>query len=258
MFDNNSPSIRYGTSDTVRLHPRSTVLLMPAVVEGRRNSSHRIQTRKTSIKDMYVKVFKRAIDIFGAILGLLLLSPFLLLVALALCFTTRGNPFFIQTRLGYRCKPFRIIKFKTMTDKKDVHGNLLPDELRVTKLGEFCRKLSLDEFPQLLNVLKGDMSLVGPRPWVPEQMEIFSAHECKCRGRLKPGMTGLAQVCGRNDIPFRERLPYDVWYVRNVSPLVDLKILWLTLGKVLKCDGIQQRADALRKSKKKRRRPHKK
>jgi len=174
---------------------------------------------KRNIK-MYKEIVKPLIDFFAAVSGLLLLSPILLLVTVLLAFANDGRPFFFQTRPGKNAKLFRIIKFKTMNDKKDANGNLLPDAERLTKIGQFVRKTSLDEIPQLLNVLKGDMSLIGPRPLLPEYLPIYN-EEQKRRHIVRPGITGLAQVKGRNTMKFSERLINDVYYIENLSLFLD-------------------------------------
>src|SRR5690606_26460793 len=164
--------------------------------------------------------------------GLLLLSPILVVVMIGLYFANQGKPFFFQARPGKGEHIFKIIKFKTMNDKKDANGNLLPDAERLTKIGAFVRKTSLDEIPQLINVLKGDMSIIGPRPMLPEYLPLYSAKHKK-RHDVRPGITGLAQVKGRNTMKFSERFNNDVYYVENLSLTLDIKILLLTLKSVL-------------------------
>jgi lipopolysaccharide/colanic/teichoic acid biosynthesis glycosyltransferase len=149
----------------------------------------------------------------------------------------KGTPFFFQTRPGKNEKLFKIIKFKTMTDARDAKGELLPDKERITWIGNIIRKTSLDEIPQLLNVIKGDMALVGPRPLLPEYLPLYD-EEQKKRHLVKPGITGWAQVNGRNAISWKEKFKYDVWYVENQSFLLDVKILFLTVKKVFKSEGI--------------------
>jgi len=168
----------------------------------------------------------------GASIGLLLLSPIFLMVTLGLSVANNGKPFFFQLRPGKDGKIFRIAKFKTMNDKKDSKGNLLPDAKRLTKIGSFVRKTSLDELPQLFNVLKGEMSLIGPRPLLPEYLPLYSKTQNR-RHEVKPGITGWAQVNGRNAISWEDKFKYDVWYVDHLSFLVDLKIILLTIKKVL-------------------------
>ncbi|PIF60663.1 lipopolysaccharide/colanic/teichoic acid biosynthesis glycosyltransferase [Flavobacterium sp. 11] len=177
------------------------------------------------------------IDFSCAIIGLLLLSPLFLIVTIGLYFANQGKPFFFQFRPGKNGKIFEIIKFRTMNDKKDIVGNLLSDDQRLTKIGKFVRKTSLDEIPQLLNVLKGDMSLIGPRPLLPEYLALYD-EEQKKRHEVKPGITGWAQVHGRNAISWRQKFEYDVWYVENLNFFLDIKILFLTVKKVLKSEGI--------------------
>jgi undecaprenyl phosphate N,N'-diacetylbacillosamine 1-phosphate transferase len=155
----------------------------------------------------------------------------------------KGNVFFVQTRPGYREKLFNVVKFKTMTDEKDQNGKLLPDEKRLTPVGKIIRKTSLDELPQLLNVLKGDMSFVGPRPLLVEYLPLYSAGQRR-RHLVKPGITGWAQVNGRNAISWRQKFEYDQWYVDHVSFLLDLKILFMTAGKVLTAKGISSETSA--------------
>ncbi|WP_099713410.1 sugar transferase [Flavobacterium sp. 11] len=186
---------------------------------------------------MYKSFFKIMIDFSCAIIGLLLLSPLFLIVTIGLYFANQGKPFFFQFRPGKNGKIFEIIKFRTMNDKKDIVGNLLSDDQRLTKIGKFVRKTSLDEIPQLLNVLKGDMSLIGPRPLLPEYLALYD-EEQKKRHEVKPGITGWAQVHGRNAISWRQKFEYDVWYVENLNFFLDIKILFLTVKKVLKSEGI--------------------
>jgi lipopolysaccharide/colanic/teichoic acid biosynthesis glycosyltransferase len=186
---------------------------------------------------MYNNHLKRIFDFTAAFLGLLLLSPVFIIVTVGLYFANQGKPFFFQLRPGLHEKVFKIIKFKTMNDKKDVNGNLLPDAERLTKIGSFVRKTSLDEIPQLINVLKGDMSLIGPRPLLPEYLPLYSEIQ-KRRHNIRPGITGWAQVNGRNAISWQQKFDYDVWYVENISFLLDLKILFLTIKKVFAREGI--------------------
>ena len=186
---------------------------------------------------MYKSFCKRTIDFIISLIGLVLLSPILIIVTLLLTIANQGKPFFFQTRPGKYEKLFKIIKFKTMNDKKDVHGNLLLDADRLTKIGLFVRKTSLDELPQLINVLKGEMSLVGPRPLLPQYLPLYSDFQNR-RHQVKPGITGWAQVNGRNAISWKQKFDYDVWYVGQVSFLVDIKILLLTFKKVFIREGI--------------------
>ena len=192
---------------------------------------------------MYKNFIKPAIDFVLAFVGFLFLSPVFVLVTIGLFFANDGKPFFFQLRPGKNGKIFKIIKFKTMTDKKDENGNLLPDADRLTKIGSFVRKTSLDEIPQLLNVIKGDMSLVGPRPLLPKYLELYNDFQRR-RNEVKPGITGWAQVNGRNSISWEKKFEYDVWYVDNVSFLLDIKILILTVLKVVKSEGINEQGQA--------------
>ena len=188
---------------------------------------------------MYKNGVKRIIDFLASFFGLLLLSPILIVIAAVLYFQNDGKPFFFQERPGKDAKPFKIVKFKSMTDSRDVSGNLLPDNLRITKAGAFIRKTSLDELPQLFNVLIGDMSLVGPRPLLFKYMKLYSAEQYR-RHELRPGITGWAQVNGRNSISWGDKLRLDVFYIDNVSLILDIKILWQTLLKVVKKEGVNQ------------------
>jgi lipopolysaccharide/colanic/teichoic acid biosynthesis glycosyltransferase len=186
---------------------------------------------------MYKLFLKSIFDFLSALFGLLLLCPIFLIVSIGLFFANQGNPFFFQIRPGKNEKLFRIVKFKTMNDKKDSDGNLLPDAYRLTKIGQLVRKTSLDELPQLINVLKGDMSLIGPRPLLPEYLPLYNVTQ-KRRHEVKPGITGWAQVNGRNAISWEQKFEYDVWYVNHVSFLLDCKIVYLTINKVFKREGI--------------------
>ena len=192
---------------------------------------------------MYKNFIKPAIDFVLALVGFLFLSPVFVLVTIGLFFANDGKPFFFQLRPGKDGKIFKIIKFKTMTDKKDENGNLLPDADRLTKIGSFVRKTSLDEIPQLLNVIKGDMALVGPRPLLPQYLELYNDFQRR-RNEVKPGITGWAQVNGRNSISWEKKFEYDVWYVDNVSFLLDVKILIMTVLKVVKSEGINEQGQA--------------
>lgn len=192
---------------------------------------------------MYQSFIKPILDRLCAAIALLLLSPVFFLVTLALTIANQGKPFFFQKRPGKNERIFSIIKFKTMNDKKDSHGNLLPDKIRLTKVGKFVRKTSLDELPQLFNVLKGDMSLVGPRPLLPEYLPLYNDTQRR-RHEVKPGITGWAQVNGRNAISWQQKFELDVWYVEHQSFALDLKILFLTIKKVFKSEGISQQGQA--------------
>jgi len=186
---------------------------------------------------MYKLFFKRILDFLFALMGLVLLSPLLVIVTIALYFANEGKPFFFQQRPGKNAKLFKIIKFKTMNDKRDANRNLLPDAERLTKIGKLVRKTSLDEIPQLLNVLKGDMSLIGPRPLLPQYLSLYNETQ-KRRHDIRPGITGWAQVNGRNAIGWNQKFGYDVWYVEHLSFGLDCSIMVKTLFKVIKSDGI--------------------
>ena len=186
---------------------------------------------------MYIFFIKRLLDILMSIVALFLLLPIMLIVIILLIFANNGNPFFIQKRPGKNGKIFEIIKFKTMNDLKDQNGNLLSDELRLTKIGTFVRKTSLDEIPQLMNVLKGDMSIIGPRPLLTQYLHLYNDFQNR-RHEVKPGITGWAQVNGRNAISWDQKFAYDVWYVNNISFIVDVKIVFKTIIKVIKTEGI--------------------
>lgn len=186
---------------------------------------------------MYISFFKRILDFIFATIGLIVLSPLFVFVTVGLFIANNGKPFFTQIRPGKNEKLFKIIKFKTMNDKKDVHGNLLNDSERLTKIGSFVRKTSLDELPQLINVVLGDMSLIGPRPLLPEYLPLYSSFQMR-RHEIKPGITGWAQVNGRNAISWEQKFEYDVWYVDCVSFGLDIKIVLLTLQKIIKSSDI--------------------
>lgn len=192
---------------------------------------------------MYKNYFKRLIDVLAAFVGLLVLSPVFLIVMVSLYFANSGQPFFFQTRPGKDARLFRIIKFKTMNDRKDAAGNLLPDADRLTGIGSFVRKTSLDEIPQLINVLKGEMSLIGPRPLLPEYLPLYSPEQYR-RHELRPGITGWAQVNGRNAITWEDKFEKDVWYVDHLSFALDLRILFLTVKKVVVSEGINTEGQA--------------
>jgi lipopolysaccharide/colanic/teichoic acid biosynthesis glycosyltransferase len=181
---------------------------------------------------LYSAIIKRFFDFLAAFVGLLLVSPFLVILIIILSISNKGKPFFYQIRTGKQGKLFTIIKFKTMTDKTDSNGNLLPSLERVTKIGDICRKYSLDEIPQLINILKGDMSLIGPRPLLPQYLEHYNEEQNK-RHNVLPGITGWAQVNGRNTISWEEKFKYDVDYVKNQSFSLDLSIIFKTIDKVI-------------------------
>ena len=186
---------------------------------------------------MYTRIVKPFLDIFAAIIGLIIASPLLLICSIGLYFANQGKPFFFQLRPGKNGKTFHIVKFRTMNNKKDSAGNLLPDKERLTNLGRFIRRTSLDEIPQFLNVLMGDMSLVGPRPLLTNYLHLYNDLQ-KRRHEVKPGITGWAQINGRNAISWNEKFEYDVWYVNHISFILDVKILFKTILKVIKSDGI--------------------
>jgi lipopolysaccharide/colanic/teichoic acid biosynthesis glycosyltransferase len=187
---------------------------------------------------MYKNYFKRLFDFLAAFFGLLLLSPIFIIVMIGLYFANQGKPFFFQERPGLNERIFKIIKFKSMNDKKDKEGNLLSDAERLTKVGAFVRKTSLDEIPQLINVLKGDMSLIGPRPLLVRYLPYYSKRE-KLRHTVRPGITGLAQVNGRNFLMWDERLEMDVQYVENLSLFSDMQILVKTIQGVINRKDIE-------------------
>jgi len=186
---------------------------------------------------MYKVLVKPLFDFLFSLMGLILLSPLLLLFTILLFFANAGKPFFFQLRPGKNGKIFKIVKFKTMNDKKDNDGKLLPDAQRLTAVGRFVRKTSIDELPQLINVLKGDMSLIGPRPLLTTYLHLYNDFQNR-RHEIKPGITGWAQVNGRNAISWDKKFEYDVWYVDHLSLSLDLKILFKTILKVFKSDGI--------------------
>ncbi len=186
---------------------------------------------------MYRRIFKPFVDFFIALISLIILSPLFLLVAVLLTLANKGNPFFFQQRPGRNEKIFKIVKFRTMTNTRDKNGRLLPDAERLTKIGKLVRKTSLDEIPQLINVIKGEMSLIGPRPLLPEYLPLYNDWQKK-RHEVRPGITGWAQVNGRNSLDWNKKFEMDVWYVNNVNFPLDLKILFKTIEKVIKSEGI--------------------
>lgn len=186
---------------------------------------------------MYKFLFKRFFDLLLSLIGFILFLPIFVFVAALLVFANKGRPFFFQTRPGKNEQLFKVIKFKTMSDHKNSRGELLHDADRLTTVGAFIRKTSLDEIPQLLNVIIGDMSLIGPRPLLPEYLPFYSERHKK-RHAVRPGITGLAQVGGRNSMKFSERFDLDVQYVENLSFSLDLKILFLTVIKIFKTSDI--------------------
>ncbi len=186
---------------------------------------------------MYKNFIKPFFDFLVSLAAVILISPILIIVIVLLTIANGGKPFFFQRRPGKSGRIFRIVKFKTMTDATDSNGDLLPDSDRLTRVGKFVRKTSIDEIPQLFNVILGQMSLIGPRPLLPQYLKIYSSEQMK-RHLVKPGITGWAQVNGRNAISWTQKFEYDIWYVRNQSFLVDLKIMFMTIKKVLISEGI--------------------
>lgn len=196
---------------------------------------------------MYRNIFKPVFDFLLALVLILSFSPLIILLIVLLYFFNKKNVFFFQARPGKNEKVFNIIKFKTMTDEKDSSGQLLPDALRLTKMGRFVRKTSLDELPQLINVLKGDMSFIGPRPLLVHYLPLYSEEQRK-RHLIKPGITGWAQVNGRNALSWQQKFIFDVYYVENQSFALDFKILLLTVKKVIKSEGINSAGQATTES----------
>ncbi|MFT4599195.1 MAG: undecaprenyl phosphate N,N'-diacetylbacillosamine 1-phosphate transferase [Arenicella sp.] len=192
---------------------------------------------------MYKNYIKNTIDFILAILALVLLSPLFLVVCILLFIANKGSVFFTQVRPGMDEKAFKLIKFKTMNDNKDENGNLLSDAKRLTTVGKWVRKLSLDEMPQLLNVIMGDMSLIGPRPLLMEYLSLYNSTQM-LRHTIKPGITGWAQINGRNTIDWETKFEYDIWYVENCGAWLDIRILCLTVIKVLKIEGISSETSA--------------
>ena len=186
---------------------------------------------------MYLNYVKSFFDFIAAFIGLIILSPLIIAITILLFILNNGKPFYIQKRPGLHGKNFSIIKFKTMTDKKNSEGQLLPDFERTTAIGNLIRRASIDEIPQLVNVFLGHMSIVGPRPLLPEYLSLYS-EEQKRRHNVKPGITGWAQINGRNSILWTQKFEYDVWYVDKMSFSLDLKILLLTIKKVIIPEGI--------------------
>jgi undecaprenyl phosphate N,N'-diacetylbacillosamine 1-phosphate transferase len=187
---------------------------------------------------MYRNFFKRAFDFFISSIGFIIISPIFLLLWIWLSISNKGaGAFFFQERPGKDEKIFKVIKFKTMTDERDASGKLLPDAERLTKVGRFVRSTSLDEIPQLINVIKGDMSLIGPRPLLVQYLPLYNEYQ-KRRHEVRPGITGWAQVNGRNAISWDQKFEYDIWYVDNISFSLDIKVLFRTIQKVFKREGI--------------------
>ena len=193
---------------------------------------------------MYTEYIKRGLDVFLSGIALLCLSPIILILWIWLTIANKGaGAFFFQERPGKGGKIFKVVKFKTMTDERDTNGNLLPDADRLTRVGKFVRSTSLDELPQLLNILKGDMSFIGPRPLLPEYLQLYSPEQAR-RHNVRPGLSGWAQVNGRNSISWKQRFEYDVWYVDNISFKLDLKIFFLSIKKAFVREGINSATSA--------------
>jgi lipopolysaccharide/colanic/teichoic acid biosynthesis glycosyltransferase len=193
--------------------------------------------------DMYRLHLKLSFDFFVAFIGFLIILPIFILVFILLAINNNGQSFFIQERPGKNSRIFKVVKFKTMNDRKDKNGQLLPDADRLTSIGRFVRQTSLDEIPQLINVIKGDMSLVGPRPLLVEYIPLYNEFQMR-RHEVRPGITGWAQVNGRNAISWEKKFELDVYYVDNMSFWLDVKILFLTIKKVFKSEGISQEGNA--------------
>lgn len=193
---------------------------------------------------MYNHFLKRFFDFWISLIVLVCISPLLLLVTIWLSIVNKGaGAFFFQERPGKNGKIFKVIKYKTMTDERDAEGNLLPDEARLTKVGKFVRSTSIDELPQLINVLKGDMALIGPRPLLVQYLPLYNQEQAR-RHEVRPGISGWAQCHGRNAISWKQKFEYDVWYVDHVSFMTDVKVVWITIVKVLKRADINQEGNA--------------
>lgn len=193
---------------------------------------------------MYKLFFKRFLDFWISLIALIIISPLLLIVTIWLHIANKGaGAFFFQERPGYKGKIFKVIKYKTMTDERDANGNLLPDEVRLTKVGSFVRSTSIDELPQLINVLKGDMALIGPRPLLVQYLPLYSKEQMR-RHDVRPGISGWAQCHGRNKISWTEKFKLDVWYVDHLSLMTDLKVIFITIKKVLFREDINSDNDA--------------
>lgn len=193
---------------------------------------------------MYKYFFKRFLDFWISLIVLICISPLLLVVTLWLHFANKGaGAFFYQERPGKNAKIFKVVKFKTMTDERDADGNLLPDEQRLTKVGKFVRSTSIDELPQLINVFKGDMALIGPRPLLPQYLPLYSPEQMR-RHEVRPGISGWAQCHGRNAISWAERFKLDIWYVDHCTLWTDIKVIWITIIKVIKRADINNEATA--------------
>jgi len=200
------------------------------------------QIKMRFVRLMYKCFFKRLTDIGFSFGGLLIASPFIVPILLFVYLKTKENPFFLQKRPGLNEKIFTLIKMRTMANTRDSEGNLLPDKNRMTRWGKFLREMSIDEIPQLINVLKGDMSLIGPRPLLPEYLPLYSDFQ-KRRHLVRPGITGWAQINGRNSISWQQKFDLDVWYVEHVSFKTDLQIFLQTLKKIVKKEDINRSAE---------------
>ena len=193
---------------------------------------------------MYKKYIKRILGFLGALAALILIGWLILIVAVVLHFANKGaGAFFLQERPGKDARIYKVIKFKTMTDERDAEGKLLPDAQRLTKVGKVVRSLSIDELPQLINILKGDMAFIGPRPWRVEYLPLYSPEQMR-RHEVRPGISGWAQVNGRNAISFTKRLEYDVYYVDHLTFWLDVKVFFMTVLKVFKREGISEEGQA--------------
>ena len=192
---------------------------------------------------MYARYLKRPLDFFCALAAIICLSPVLVVLTFLGAIKMKGNPFFTQPRPGLNEKIFKLIKFRTMTNEKDANGNLLPDDVRLNAYGKFLRSTSLDELPELFNILKGDMAVIGPRPLLVEYLPRYNSEQ-KHRHDVRPGLSGLAQVNGRNAITWEQKFKYDVEYVKNVTFLGDVKIILTTISKAIKREGISQAGEA--------------
>ena len=193
---------------------------------------------------MYKHFLKRFLDFWISLIVLICISPILLIVTILLHYANKGaGAFFTQERPGKNCKIFKVIKYKTMTDERDDEGQLLPDEVRLTKVGKFVRSTSIDELPQLINVLKGDMSLIGPRPLLPQYLPLYSPEQAR-RHEVRPGISGWAQCHGRNAISWTVKFKLDVWYVDHCTLWTDIKVIWITIMKVLKRADINNESTA--------------
>ena len=193
--------------------------------------------------DIYSKIFKRGMDFSVALIALIVLMPIMLILILLLLITGHRKFFFVQQRVGYNEKLFYLLKFRSMTEAKDENGNLLSDEIRLTNFGKWMRKTSLDELPQLFNVLKGDMSIIGPRPLLIQYLDLYT-HEQRKRHWVRPGISGWAQVNGRNAISWNKKFELDVWYMNNINFFLDFKIIFMTIKKIFVSEGINQNGQA--------------